>query len=126
MPARMTITTAAPRVSHTRLRLIEFLRISEHRIYAVLITQSNMVYHKLIEVPEDLPQDFINSVSRYLNEQFARKPLEEVRRQRISRVLEFCAGNRVRAAQILGIGRTSLYRYFKREARLKAKQQKQD
>jgi DNA-binding NtrC family response regulator len=52
-------------------------------------------------------------------------PLEEVRRQHISRVLEFCAGNRVRAAQILGIGRTSLYRYFKREARLKARQQKE-
>ncbi|HEV2387215.1 MAG TPA: sigma-54 dependent transcriptional regulator [Candidatus Acidoferrales bacterium] len=47
-------------------------------------------------------------------------PLEEVRRQHISRVLEFCAGNRVRAAQILGIGRTSLYRYFKREARQRA------
>ncbi len=51
-------------------------------------------------------------------------PIEEVKRQHIARVLEFCAGNRVRAAQILGIGRTSLYRYFKREARLKAKQPK--
>lgn len=46
-------------------------------------------------------------------------PLEEIKRHHIARVLEFCAGNRVRAAQILGIGRTSLYRYFKREARLK-------
>jgi DNA-binding NtrC family response regulator len=51
--------------------------------------------------------------------------LDEVRRQHISRVLEFCAGNRVRAAQILGIGRTSLYRHFKRETRLKEKQQKE-
>jgi DNA-binding NtrC family response regulator len=46
-------------------------------------------------------------------------PLEEVKRHHIARVLEFCAGNRVRASQILGIGRTSLYRYFKREARHK-------
>jgi two-component system response regulator AtoC len=37
-------------------------------------------------------------------------PLEEVRRQHIRRVLEACEGNRVRAAQMLGIGRTSLYR----------------
>src|SRR6202049_1095894 len=41
-------------------------------------------------------------------------PLEEVRRQHIRRVLEACEGNRVRAAQLLGIGRTSLYRFLKR------------
>jgi DNA-binding NtrC family response regulator len=41
-------------------------------------------------------------------------PLNEVRRQHIRRVLESCQGNRVRAAQLLGIGRTSLYRFLKR------------
>jgi DNA-binding NtrC family response regulator len=43
-------------------------------------------------------------------------PLEEVRKQHIRRILELCGGNRVRAAQILGIGRTSLYRHLKRES----------
>lgn len=46
-------------------------------------------------------------------------PLEEVRRIHIQRVLEMCGGNRVRASEILGIGRTSLYRFLKREARRK-------
>jgi len=41
-------------------------------------------------------------------------PLDEVRRIHIQRVLEVCKGNRVRAAQTLGIGRTSLYRFLKR------------
>ena len=41
--------------------------------------------------------------------------LEEVRKVHIQRVLEMCQGNRLRAAQILGIGRTSLYRYLKRD-----------
>ena len=40
--------------------------------------------------------------------------LDEVRRAHIQRVLESCRGNRVRAAQVLGIGRTSLYRFLKR------------
>lgn len=50
--------------------------------------------------------------------------LEDVRKVHIQRVLELCQGNRLRAAQILGIGRTSLYRYLKRdglEARAGAK-----
>ncbi len=42
-------------------------------------------------------------------------PLDEVRRIHIKRVLEMCGGNRVRASQILGIGRTSLYRFLKSE-----------
>jgi transcriptional regulator with PAS, ATPase and Fis domain len=41
-------------------------------------------------------------------------PLDEVRRMHMQRVLEMCDGNRVRAAQVLGIGRTSLYRFLKR------------
>jgi DNA-binding NtrC family response regulator len=41
--------------------------------------------------------------------------LEDVRKIHIQRVLEMCQGNRLRAAQILGIGRTSLYRYLKRD-----------
>jgi DNA-binding NtrC family response regulator len=40
--------------------------------------------------------------------------LDEVRRHHIERVLDMCEGNRVRASQILGIGRTSLYRFLKR------------
>jgi DNA-binding NtrC family response regulator len=42
--------------------------------------------------------------------------LDEVRKVHIQKVLQMCNGNRLRAAQILGIGRTSLYRYLKRDA----------
>ncbi|MGA7916224.1 MAG: sigma-54 dependent transcriptional regulator [Candidatus Acidiferrales bacterium] len=47
-------------------------------------------------------------------------PLDEVRSVHIQRVLEMCHGNRVRTAQVLGIGRTSLYRFLKRSDRQKA------
>ncbi|MFZ0979245.1 MAG: helix-turn-helix domain-containing protein [Candidatus Acidiferrales bacterium] len=39
-----------------------------------------------------------------------------MRRVHIERVLEMCNSNRVRAAQVLGIGRTSLYRFLKRKS----------
>jgi DNA-binding NtrC family response regulator len=41
--------------------------------------------------------------------------LDEVRKQHIQRVLAMCRGNRLRASQVLGIGRTSLYRYLKQD-----------
>jgi hypothetical protein len=40
--------------------------------------------------------------------------LQETRRQHIWRVLDACEGNRVRAAHLLGIGRTTLYWFLKR------------
>jgi heat-inducible transcriptional repressor len=83
-----TGVVASPRVGRTRLQLIEFLKIGEHRIYSVLITLSNMVYHKIIEVSEDLSQEFLNSVSGYLNERFALKPLDVVRQQVQETLLE--------------------------------------
>jgi len=42
--------------------------------------------------------------------------LEEMRKVHIRRILDMCQGNRLRAAQVLGIGRTSLYRYLKEDA----------
>jgi transcriptional regulator with PAS, ATPase and Fis domain len=44
-----------------------------------------------------------------------------MRKVHIHRVLDMCQGNRLRAAQVLGIGRTSLYRYLKGDAKEKRK-----
>ncbi|HYL45795.1 MAG TPA: sigma-54 dependent transcriptional regulator [Candidatus Limnocylindrales bacterium] len=55
-----------------------------------------------------------------LEENWRPLPLDEVRSVHIRRVLEMCNGNRVRAAQVLGIGRTSLYRFLKRTTKQSA------
>jgi DNA-binding NtrC family response regulator len=52
--------------------------------------------------------------------------LDEVRKVHIQRVLHMCQGNRLRAAQVLGIGRTSLYRYLKRDGLDRAASEKSD
>jgi two-component system, NtrC family, response regulator HydG len=54
------------------------------------------------------------SVASAAEENWRPLPLDEVRGIHIQRVLEMCNGNRVRASQVLGIGRTSLYRFLKR------------
>ena len=53
-------------------------------------------------------------------------PLDEVRRDHIERVLALCNGNRVRASQTLGIGRTSLYRFLKRSTQQAATEEPRD
>jgi DNA-binding NtrC family response regulator len=65
---------------------------------------------------DDLPENLQKPSARDGNPKDAWRPLplEEIRRLHIRRVLDACEGNRVRAAQLLGIGRTSLYRFLKR------------
>ena len=67
------------------------------------------------DLPEHLqkPQRRVSAT----DENWRPLPLEEVRRVHIERVLEICKGNRVRASQLLGIGRTSLYRFLKRSTK---------
>jgi len=64
----------------------------------------------------DLPEQLQHRNSRMTTDEDWRPlSLDEVRKLHIQKVLQMCNGNRLRAAQILGIGRTSLYRYLKRD-----------
>jgi heat-inducible transcriptional repressor len=79
---------AAPRVNTTRLKLIEFIKVSQYRVFVVLITKSNLAYHKIIEVGEDLSQEFLNTVSRYLNTHFSDQSLFKIRERVLERLVE--------------------------------------
>ena len=69
-----------------------------------------------VDLP-DLPEHLQSQGARGSNgDQWRPLSLDEVRKVHMQKVLELCQGNRLRAAQILGIGRTSLYRYLKRDA----------
>jgi DNA-binding NtrC family response regulator len=64
----------------------------------------------------DLPEHLQHRGQRTAQgDQWGPLSLDEVRKVHIQRVLDMCQGNRLRAAHILGIGRTSLYRYLKRD-----------
>ena len=59
----------------------------------------------------DLPEHLQHRNTRIAGDEDWRPfSLEEVRKVHIQKVLQMCDGNRLRAAQILGIGRTSLKR----------------
>ncbi len=66
----------------------------------------------LADLPEHLQQGSERSLE---GDDWKPLALDELCKVHIQRVLEMCQGNRLRTAQILGIGRTSLYRYLKRD-----------
>jgi transcriptional regulator of acetoin/glycerol metabolism len=78
---------------------------------AALIAAGDFI--DVLDLPQDLQKP--SSGGTASSDSWQPLPLEEVRRQHIRRMLQACGGNRVRAAQLLGIGRTSLYRHLKRE-----------
>jgi DNA-binding NtrC family response regulator len=66
----------------------------------------------------DLPQHLQRPHGRLLgvDESWHPLPLKDLCRLHVQRVLDLCHGNRVRTAEVLGVGRTSLYRYLKRNS----------
>lgn len=90
------------------------VRELENAIFAAAITATG----DFIDL-EDLPKHIQKCPARSAasSEAWQPLPLEEVERLHVHRVLAMCNGNQVRAAEILGIGRTSLYRHLKKNAR---------
>jgi DNA-binding NtrC family response regulator len=67
-------------------------------------------------LPEDLPADVRAQAARAPELPARRMTLEELKHWYVALVLEEAGGNKVRAAEILGIDRRTLYRILEREA----------
>jgi two-component system response regulator HydG len=87
------------------------VRELENVISSAAIT-ANADFIDVGDLPEHLQKPHRHAAAA--QENWRPLPLDEVRKVHIQRVLEMCNGNRVRASQVLGIGRTSLYRFLKR------------
>jgi len=79
-----TVTSLAgivtvPRRSHTALRQIDFLPLSNNRVLAILVINDREVQNKILNVHRDYGADELRRFSNYLNDRFAGRTLPEVR-----------------------------------------------
>lgn len=69
----------APPLSVTVLKRIEFVRIAPQRILVILVTQTGLVQHRMIQLEGDLSQADLDQAGRYLVTHFSGKTLIQIR-----------------------------------------------
>ncbi len=75
-----------PQISALVFNHIEFIRIQQKRILVVLVARSGMVENKVIEAEEDVSQENLDRITRYLNDEFTGLTLQEVRTRVVERM----------------------------------------
>jgi heat-inducible transcriptional repressor len=68
-----------PRPESAVFRRIEFIRLRENRVLAVLVAQNGQVHNKALTVDFPVTPDELHKASNYLSELLAEVPLEEAR-----------------------------------------------
>jgi len=68
-----------PRRTHTALRQIEFLPLSDRRVLAILVLNDRDVQNRILDVHRDFSADELQRAGNYLTEQFGGKDLHAVR-----------------------------------------------
>ena len=79
--SRQTGMVFLPKLSHLVFKRVDFIKLRSTRALAILITESGLVHNKIIEMEENISQEKLENISRYLNEEFGGLPLYEIRQK---------------------------------------------
>jgi hypothetical protein len=77
----------APALERVVVEHVEFVRLDEERIVAILVGRSGVVHNRILRVEESFEQAELDQIGRYLSEEFRGHALTEIReilRQRMS------------------------------------------
>jgi heat-inducible transcriptional repressor len=74
----------APKVSDMRFKHIQFVRLGPFQVLAIFVTTTGVIQNKPLEMDEDLDQDYLDKMTRYLGTLLSGLTLVEVK----NRILE--------------------------------------
>jgi len=85
---RLAGVVTLPRREHASLQRVEFLPLSEQKVLAVLVIDDQEVQNCILHTERNYSASELQQYSGFLNEQFAGKKLNEVRRRLVSELRE--------------------------------------
>lgn len=71
----------SPSLAENRLQHIKFVSLADFRILVILVSEPNLVHHKVVRLEQTLTQDELDRTAQYLNHEFAGKSLTQIRAQ---------------------------------------------
>lgn len=78
----------APAAEASGFQRIDFVPLAETRILVVVVMRRGQITNKVVDIGERLPVDDLRMAANYLNEEFAGRPLQEVRAAVMARLAE--------------------------------------
>ncbi len=85
---RLAGVVTLPRQAHPSLSQIEFVDLSDRRVLAILVVNGREVQNRVLQMERHYRSDELRRAASYLNEQFAGRELDEVRRQLLRQMQE--------------------------------------
>lgn len=76
-----TSLVMAPAMGNLHLKRIEFIRLEEKQVLAVLVSSLGPAQNRMLRLKEDLSQDRLVSIANYLNTEYGGRPLVAIRRE---------------------------------------------
>ena len=76
---RLAGVVTLPRRSHTALRQIEFLPLSDRRVLAILVLNDRDVQNRILDVDREFTAEELQRAGNYLTEQFGGRDIQAVR-----------------------------------------------
>lgn len=76
-----TSLVMAPTIGTLHLKRIEFIRLEEKQVLAVLVSSLGPAQNRMLRLKEDIHQDRLVSIANYLNTEYGGRPLVSIRRE---------------------------------------------
>jgi heat-inducible transcriptional repressor len=99
-----------PDLATSRLRHIDFVRLTPPRVLVVLVSQSGLVSNKMVELDEEIGQEELQACANYLNAHFSGMPLAAIHRRLIELMREDKALYDTLIQRVVALGQRALER----------------
>ena len=109
--SRQVSVVSAPKFSSNVLRQLQFIRLGQKSILAILVGKTGLIQNRIIEIEDDLAQETLDGFNRYLNDILEGLSIREIK----VRIIEEMRQEKNRFDRMLSSALTLSQRVFERD-----------